>query len=237
MNAPSELVPLNVSVAHPSGAALSRGPAAAIELANYFVVDSAVTFELAGEEVRAIKTKLDFLDTQRKGITKPLDEAKAGVMNLYRGPVEALENAERILKGKMLTFQQAEQQRINAARLEQERLAQAQRDKLDAEARALEAEGRGGEAEVKRVVSSMIVAPPVQTAPAPTAKGISVRTTIDHEVVDIKAAIAHIAAHPDLSHLLMFDSTRLRAYVKGLGLDCKLPGVRVFNSSSVAARK
>ncbi len=237
MNAPSELVPLNVSVSHPSQAMLSRGPAAALELVNEFVVDSDETFDLAGEELLDIKAKHDKLDTQRKGITKPLDEAKKAVMDLYRGPIEALEEAERILKGKMLGYQREQQLKAEADRLEREKAAQAERDRLADEAKKLDEQGRSGEAEVKRTVADMVVAVPVQSTTRPATKGISTSTTIDYEVHDMLELVKHIAAHPELIGLVVADSVKLRNYVRGLGMACKLPGVRVFGKQTMSARK
>ena len=55
-------------------------------------------------------------------------------------------------------------------------------------------------------------------------------------MVDLAALIVYVAAHPDLISLVMTDSVKLRAYVRGLGMNTNLPGVRVFEKRSMSAR-
>lgn len=237
MNAPTELITLDVKVEHPTAAVLARGATAALALVNDFEVSDDATYGLAAEELQGIKTRAARLDDQRKTITKPMDDAKKAVMDLFRGPIELLAQAEGILKGKMLTYSQEQARKAEAARLEAERIAQEQREKLAREAAELAAQGRTGEAAVKEQVAQMVVAAPVAAPAAPAAKGISTRETIEHEVVDLAALVKHVAEHPELIGLLTVDSVKLRNYVKGLGMQCNLPGVRVFPKQSLAARR
>jgi hypothetical protein len=195
------------------------------------------TFEIAADELKGIKAKAAALDEQRKAITGPLDAAKKAVMDLFRGPLDALGQAENILKGKMLGYQQEQQRKADAARLEAERIAREQRLKLEAEARALAEAGRTGEAAVKEQVAQMVVAAPVAAPAPPAIKGVSTSTTVDFEVDNLLALVRHIAAHPELINLVTADSVKIRAYVKGLGLQCNLPGVRVFNKQSLSASR
>jgi hypothetical protein len=73
------------------------------------------------------------------------------------------------------------------------------------------------------------------SAPARVA-GISKSVTYDWELLDIDKLVKHIAGNPALSNLLAVDSVRMRAYVKGLGANANLPGVRVFSKGSISAR-
>jgi hypothetical protein len=237
MNAP-ELIPLQINVQHPTAAALSRGAAAALELVESFEVVDDATYQIAAEELQEIQRKEASLDEQRKAITRPMDDAKKAVMDLFRGPVDTLGQAASILKRKMLAYTQELARKAAEERAAAERAAQAERERLAAEAEKLRAEGRGGEAAVKEQVAQMVVAPPVAApAAAPAVKGVAVRETVDFEVVDLQALIVHVAQHPELVNLLVADSTKLRAYVRGLGLQCNLPGVRVFTKSSLAASR
>lgn len=233
----TELTHLDVKVEHPSPAALSRGAAAALDLVQSFEITDDATYAIGAEELQGIKAKASALDTQRKAITKPLDEAKAAVMNLFRGPLEVLGQAEGILKSKLLGYQQEVARKAAEERAAAEKAAQAERDRLQAEADALVAQGRAGEAAVKEQVAAMIVAAPPAAQAAPAAKGLATRETIEHEVVDLLALIQHVAAHPELVNLLAVDTVKLRAYVKGLGMQCNLPGVKVYPKQTIAARK
>lgn len=230
-------IPASVAIAAPNAQALSRGAAASLALVNDFEVTDTATFEIAADELKGIKAKAAALDEQRKAITGPLDAAKKAVMDLFRGPLDALGQAENILKGKMLGYQQEQQRKADAARLEAERIAREQRLKLEAEARALAEAGRTGEAAVKEQVAQMVVAAPVAAPAPPAIKGVSTSTTVDFEVDNLLALVQHIAAHPELINLVTADSVKIRAYVKGLGLQCNLPGVRVFNKQSLSASR
>lgn len=237
MNAPAELIPLQVTVQHPSAAALARGADSALALVEAFEVTDAATFEIGGEELKAIKSRAAVLEEQRKAITKPMDDANKAVMDLFRGPLDLLGKAEGILKTKLLAYQQEEARRIAAERLAAERAAQEERDRLAAEAEKLAAEGRAGEAMVKQQVAEMIVAAPPATPEPTKVQGLASRTTVEFEVTDLHALVKHIAATPELIALVAPDSVKLRAYVRGLGTACQLPGVRVFEKASLAASR
>ena len=273
--APADLVPLNVSVSHPSKAALARGPDAALAMVEAFVVVDAETYQLGAEELADIKGRLTRLDAQRKSITKPMDDAKSAVMALFREPVAVLERAEAVLKRKLLAYSQeqealaaearrqaeeaarAERQRQAAAAAAIEAAAAAERAKMAAAAQALtessdavardalqieiaeraaEADRLRLDAESRQLAAQMVVAAPAAAEP-PKVAGLSTRKTVVFEVVDKLALVRHVAANPDLLHLLVEDSTRLRAYVRGLGLACKLPGVNVREDASLSSRR
>jgi hypothetical protein len=231
-------VPESVAIARPDSAAMARSADAALAMVESFEVCDAPTYDLAADELKAIKSRATALDEQRKAITKPLDEAKAAVMALFKPPLEVLTRAEGIIKTKMLGYQQEQQRIQREAQLQAEREAQAIRDEAARKAAALEAEGKAGEAAVQRQVSEMVVAaPPAVVAEAPKAAGVSVRSSVEFEVTDLLALVQHVAQHPELLALVTADSVKLRAYVKGLGTACKLPGVRVFEKASLAASR
>lgn len=228
---------LSVIVSQPDSAEINKAAAAALALVESFDVVDAATYEIAGDELKSIKAKAASLDERRKAITKPLDEAKKSIMDLFRGPVELLGKAEGILKGKMIAFQQEQDRKAAEARQAAERAAQAERDRLAKEAADLEAQGRAGEAMVKAQFAAMVVAPaPAVAAPVKIA-GVATTKTIDFEVVDLVALVQHIAAHPDLIGLVAADSVKIRAFVRSLGLACELPGVRVFEKTGLSASR
>ena len=78
-------------------------------------------------------------------------------------------------------------------------------------------------------------APVAYVAPA-RAAGISKSVTYDYELLDMTKLIAHIATKPELSSLLCLDTVKTRAYVRSLGANTHLPGLRVFSKSTLSAR-
>lgn len=77
----------------------------------------------------------------------------------------------------------------------------------------------------------------VSTYSAPVkAAGVSKSTTYDYELLDMTKLVKHLAANPALCQLVTVDSAKMRAYVKSLGENANLPGVRVFSKSSISSR-
>lgn len=267
MNAITELKSLEI----PDESTINRGASAALKMAETFVVSTADDYALAADELRACKAKLNELNARRLSITRPMDAAKAAVMALFAGPIQALEKAEDIYKSGMLTYK-TEQDRIAAEarrraeeaaaaerrRLEQEaaerqRQADAERARLEAEARTAAEAGDARAAEqaqqqaaqvaqtaalevaaIENTAQVIVAAAPV-VAPI-KASGTSVRESFDFEVTDLHALVKHVGEHPELLSLLRADEVKLRAYVRGLGRNTNLPGVRVDVKRTLAAR-
>ena len=59
--------------------------------AKAYVIQSPEMAEAASDDLKAIKAKYKQLDDLRKSITKPFDDAKKGIMDLFRAPLEYLE--------------------------------------------------------------------------------------------------------------------------------------------------
>lgn len=264
MNSPALLAPL-ANIQTPDGAVLNAGARQMLAFIESFEVDSNESFDLAADELRAIKSKQKTLEEQRTSITKPLNDVTKAVNALFKAPTELLESAEAKLKQKMLGWQRvvearaAEERRIaeEAARIEREKAAaeaaERERQAKEAQARA-DAEAAAGNVQAAAVAEAaaqqardeaaqaaataqmVIAAPSVAATAAPKAKGISTSTRIDYEVTNLLALVQHVAANPELIGLLMVDTVKLRNYVKGLGTACRLPGVRVIEQTSMSAR-
>lgn len=247
----------------PDSAALTARAQSALAFIESMPVDSAESYSLAADELRAIKTRAKAIEDQRTGITGPINNALRAINNLFRGPADLLERAEAILKSKMLAWDQ-EQERIAAeARKRAEEAAEAERRRVeeqaaeadrkakaaaaaaaaaqaagDAQAAQLataEAQRQAAQAQAASATAQMITAPVVLPDKVKAA-GISTSTRLDFEVVDLLALVTHVAAHPELLALVKADEVKLRAYVKGLGTAANLPGVRVFEVRGMSAR-
>jgi hypothetical protein len=256
------LAPL-AQLALPDQSTLTTKAQNALAFIEAFQIDSAEAYGLAADELKAIKAKANQLEAQRTGITGPMNTALRAINDLFRGPSDLLTKAERVLKGKMIAWDQ-EQERIaaeqrrkaeEAAAAERKRLADeaaARQAEADAQAKAAaEAAAQGdeqaaalaqanaqraaAEAQAAATTSQMVIAAPVSVAPT-KASGISTSKKLDFAVDDLHALVQYVAAHPELIALLQPDSVKLRAYVKGLGLACNLPGVRVFEDRVMSAR-
>jgi len=176
-----------VTVATPDAVLLVKDAEGILVLAQGYAIDSVQMFELAADELKSIKAKAKDLDDRRKAITKPLDEAKARVMDLFRRPLELLGQAEALLKRAMLGFQQAQEQKRREAEAEARRVAAAEQERLrkEAEKAARAAEKKGNVEAAEQLRANVPVVPvPTVAIEAPKVKGISTRTVWKARVLD-----------------------------------------------------
>lgn len=223
-------------------AAQEREAKAILEVAQSYVIDSPEMATAAAEELGSIKAKAKQLDELRKSMTRPLDEAKDRIMDLFRGPQDLLAKAETTIKGAISTWQAEERRKADEARRAAEEAARKERERLEAERKAAEEAAReaaaagdesaaaaaqahavvlAAEAEVVEHLAPAVVEQPTKLA------GIATRQDWYFEIVD-EAAIPR--------EFLVVDEKKVRAYVKAMKSDAKIPGVRVFAKDVISAR-
>lgn len=186
-------------------------------------VDCQEMFAIAGEELRGIVTRRKEIEAMRLSITRPMDEAKARVMDLFRGPTERLAQAEGLLRDEMTRYQREEAERAERARREAEARAEAERQEQARREREAEAQRQAAEREAEEArnagdeeaaraaeqaaqeaaqqaeqareqVELASIAPPTAIATVqPKASGISSRKNWKAEVVDFKALVLEAA--------------------------------------------
>lgn len=122
----------------------------ALNMAKAYEIDSADVRDMAARELIKIVSLKKSVDEQRKTITKPIDVAKAAVMDLFRAPTTYLEQAESILKGAITKFDREENARRIAEQARLEEAARQERARLAQEAAARDAAARAEAAEIQR---------------------------------------------------------------------------------------
>ncbi len=208
------------------------------------VVDSTEMFEVASEHTKVIKSLAKAIDEKRMSMTRPLDESKKAIMDFFRPMVDALEEAEKELKRKLLNYQ-TEQERIRReavakAQREAEAARRAEQERLAAEAAA--AAEAGDEAKAEELVAEAIeaeIAPVVIAAPVvevPKAAGVSKRDNWQGEVTDINALIEAAAKQPHLRVLLTVDPKALREMAKAYKGKVEIPGIKFTNQQTLSVR-
>lgn len=156
---PSDL-PLAVQLTMPPDTqATLRQHEGAVEVAHAYEIDSPDMAVAANDELKLIKGSLRELETLRKGFIAPAMQIVENARTLFNPAILALEQAEGILKGKLLEFQKGEQRKADEAkraredeerklRQEADRLAAIERARADERAR--EARRKAQEAEAAR---------------------------------------------------------------------------------------
>lgn len=157
-----------------------------LDNAQQTVIQNQGTYEQAAFFLKTVKEKYKQLDIMRKSITKPLDDSKAQVMNLFRPSIEMLEQAESIIKRSMITYED-EQERIRREqelKLQQE-AARKQREALQ-KAEAARASGNESKAEKYENRAAAVVAP-VLAARVNGVQGIARKKVWKYRVDDVNA--------------------------------------------------
>jgi hypothetical protein len=134
---------------------------------------------------------------------------------------EARDKAEKARQEAQAATDEAERQRL---------LKEAAKADRKADVAGLKAEDRAEQA--AQVVAPVIsVAPQTQKIP-----GQSIRTTFDAEVIDLKAFVQYVATRDEFLHLLTPNMVAIRGLARSLKQECKLPGVRVFETQSLSSK-
>ena len=116
-------------------------------------------YQDAAEQLKAIKGLEKEIEVERKSVTRPIDDAKKGVMDFFRGPSNALRSSESAIKRAMTDWDR-EQERIRRAeeaRLQE--IARKEQEKLRRAAERAEKAGREEKAEALRQESETVSTP------------------------------------------------------------------------------
>jgi exonuclease VII large subunit len=148
-------------------------------------------YESASIVLKNVKSRYKELDEQRKEITKPIDDAKKSVMNLFKAPLELLEKAENHIKRQMIDYTNEQERKAREEQLRLQRIAEQEAEKerkrIEAQIQRAEASGKLEKAgmlkerkEDVEVLTVPVVAPRIETP-----KGVSFREAWSAEVTNI----------------------------------------------------
>lgn len=221
-----------------------------LELAQEFEIDCIEMATIADEELATIKGKIKELDEKRFAITRPMDEAKKRVMELFAPATARLIQAEAHLKNLLIGWNNKEKLRL----AEEQRVAAENQRKVaaDAEAeaeklrrQAIQADVAGDtetavqlmeQAEMQSQVAENIqyMAPIVGSA---TKLGnSSVRSNWKAQMTDKMLLIKAIAAGTASVDLVEFAQSVADKRAKALKKEFVVPGIRVYEEDIVASR-
>jgi hypothetical protein len=147
-------------------------------------------YDTAAEILKEVKSRYKELDTQRKKITRPIDEAKKAIMDLFNHPLELLSNAESKLKRLMINYSTEKQREADEKRRQLQEIAdkEAERQKklLDAKIERAKTSGKEEKAEELEQKKEEIlpIDVPKVSARIDTPVGVSFRDKWTAEVVD-----------------------------------------------------
>lgn len=190
------------------------------------------SLELAKDEMNAMTKRIKELETARKSITGPLDQAKKGVMELFRPAVDSLKDSVSIIKDGISTYL-----------LEQERKAAEERAKAEAAAAAERKaiEEKAKEAETPQQAEALQQAAQLVVAEVPEKKvekvsGMSTSKKWKAKVTDLQAFLAYVVEHPELANCIEIKTSVLERFITATGGTVTIPGVEAFQAMIVSSR-
>jgi hypothetical protein len=224
---------------------LTTPDATAVQASSTEIVEAAkaMTIGSKDEHGQALGLLAD-LKKSKRGVEALFAESKAAanaahkaITGLERKLVAPIDDAIGILTPRISGWE-TEQYHL-ARRAEEEARAAAikqEEDRILEDAAA--AEKAGDKALAAEIIAQPVEAPMVTVAPD-TAKlaGVTGRVTWSAEVTDLMALIRHVAAHPDLLHLLMPSMVSLNAMARAQKEALKLPGVRPVSSRNYSVSR
>ncbi len=238
--------PMNTALAGINN--LFRGPMTMLKTAEATLKGSMLVYTEEQERIAAEKKRKE--DEERAAAQKKLDDAAREIEQKAANDRQAIaDEAARLQRENAERLDQLEKQAIeagqngNTAELEAieeqigtlvesgdlaSRQAREQSAQIDESATIEASNLRAASTQTTSMVSTY-------SAPAKAA-GVSKSVTYDWELIDMAKLVKHIAENPSLANLLMPDSVKMRAYVKSLGDNANLPGVRVFTKGTISSR-
>ena len=227
--------PMQVTVETPDTEKLDRETRMTLANAKAIVITDDDTYQGAASMLKSIKARYNELDAKRKAITKPLDEAKRNVMDMFRIPLEWLKGAEGAAKQSMLAYQREQEatRRAEEARLQE--IARKEREMLERKAERAEKAGREERAADLRQVADSVPEPVVAHA-APKVSGLSTRKTYKALVTNKMALIKAVAAGKAPDILLEPNMAVLNGQARALKEAFNYPGVELITDDTMAAR-
>lgn len=152
-------------------------------------ISSQTDYERAAEILKEVKSYLKQLEEDRKKITKPLDEAKKSVMELFRKPTEMLETVEREIKASMVNYMEEQERIARQKQIELQKLAEieAERERKRLEKKLEKTKTEAKAEEIREEIRNIIPIAPIVTPSVQTPKNISYREKWSAVVVDFKA--------------------------------------------------
>lgn len=181
--------------------------------------------------LRSIKTRMSELEDKRKEMTRPLDESKARIMDMFRPVGEKLKAAESLIKAGIVKYQRkiaeenAELQRIADEKAKKEAEARKQVEVQKAEEAVLDNKPELAVAYLNKAEEITPVKTDIAAARRPS--GIGMRKEWKHRVVDDKKIPREF---------LVIDESKLARYAKAMKQDANVEGVEFYEEEIVSAR-
>lgn len=126
----------------PKDPEISKRAASSLKIAENYEITNQQMFEFAADDLKNIKSLMKRVEEQRTSQVGPLNTEVKRINAEYKEPMNWLESAEQILKGKILLYTQAQERIAAEAQRKADEAARQERARIEAEQRAQQAEAQ-----------------------------------------------------------------------------------------------
>lgn len=206
-----------------------------VAFSKEFVIDCPELKEAAGSDLTVIRKMIKTADENRMKLTRPLDDAKKGIMTVYKSVTDLLDEADGIYKNKIKAYDAAEREKAMQLQRQLEEQARKEREKLARKVAEAEKAGQVEQAAALQIVAETVVAPIINTAP-PKVSGVSSRKNWKGRVTDRLALIKAVAAGQVPDDVIEINDAALNRYAKAHESRLSFPGVEAYNDPTITTR-
>lgn len=190
----------------------------------------------AADVLNKYKARLNDLEERRKLITKPLDDAKKSVMDLFRPAADAFKTLETILKPKIVAFQRKQEEEQRRLQAEAEEKARKERERLEKRAQQAADKGQLEKAAALEEQAATTVA----AAPAvidQKVSGIATRKQWKGKVTSVQELCRAIADGHVPASVVEFKQSELDRFAATWQSSKQFPGLMIYQDSIIATRR
>lgn len=194
-----------------------------IEIYKNYKITNPSQHSMAVENLIAIKERIKKLDETRKSITKPIDDAKSRVMDMFRKPLECLETIKKTVNDEIVRFERIqEQERLKQQQklIDEAKAKEAkEKAKLEEKAKLAEQKGNADKAETLRQQAQETSIQPMIISTQTERQGLGKR-----KIWKFKISNENLIPR----EYLAVDEVAIGKVVRALQEKTKIPGVEVY---------
>lgn len=229
----------------PDTAALAEESMEIVRAAEVMTVADADGYRLAVEFGKGVKALQKRIVDKFAPHKKRAYDAWKGLCDDEHSDLKPTEEAEGIVKTKLLTFQRAERDRLAV----EQKAKEAQQRKLDEERQLQEAidleedgDPEGAAAVLDEPPAPVFIPAPQRATPKVSGAAETKRWTFNETTIRLASIIRHIAgvpqdqplAHPEFVNLLALNAKTTRSLITGMRGDFNVPGIDAYEEDGIS---
>ena len=211
---------------------LEQGGALMVKTARELTITTHEDYDKGTDYLKEVKTRIKAVKEYWKGPKEAANAAHKELVAKETQMLKPLQEAESIIKKAMLAYTTEVERKRREAEEAARKAREAEVRRLEAIAAKAEEQGDTDTAEVMRDMAEEVPIGEIAAAAAPTAKGVSVRTTWKARVIDPKAVPAYFEG----MELREINMTALNNIAKWRNGEAQIPGVEFYKDSTMSVR-